>query len=180
MNGPFPKTEPALPEPWLRGPVSGVDARLAPVLYSFEQASEDLARHTEGLTAGQIWSRPHELPSVGFQLRHIAGSVDRLTSYLQGRQLSGEQMAALRAESEPGATREELIGALNAALNRVAAVVRSGDPGTLSESRQVGRKKLPTTVAGLLVHIAEHTQRHVGQAITTAKVVRAVGARDGA
>jgi len=26
-------------------------------------------------------------------------------------------------------------------------------------------------VGGLLVHVAEHTQRHVGQAITTAKIV---------
>jgi uncharacterized damage-inducible protein DinB len=32
---------------------------------------------------------------------------------------------------------------------------------------------MPTTVAGLLVHVADHAQRHVGQAITTAKIVRA-------
>lgn len=31
---------------------------------------------------------------------------------------------------------------------------------------------LPTTVIGLLVHIAEHTQRHLGQAITIAKTLR--------
>lgn len=37
----------------------------------------------------------------------------------------------------------------------------------------MGKKRLPTTVAGLLVHVADHTQRHVGQAITTAKVVLA-------
>jgi hypothetical protein len=37
----------------------------------------------------------------------------------------------------------------------------------------VGLKKLPTTVGGLLVHIADHAQRHVGQAITTAKIVNA-------
>jgi len=30
---------------------------------------------------------------------------------------------------------------------------------------------LPTTVGGLLVHVADHTQRHVGQAVTTAKIV---------
>jgi hypothetical protein len=29
-------------------------------------------------------------------------------------------------------------------------------------------------VGGLLVHIADHTQRHVGQAITTAKIVAGV------
>jgi uncharacterized damage-inducible protein DinB len=43
----------------------------------------------------------------------------------------------------------------------------------LDEVRTVGKKQLPTTVAGLLVHIADHTQRHVGQAITTAKIVAA-------
>jgi uncharacterized damage-inducible protein DinB len=36
----------------------------------------------------------------------------------------------------------------------------------------VGRKELPTTLGGLLVHIADHTQRHVGQAIVTVKLVR--------
>jgi hypothetical protein len=30
-------------------------------------------------------------------------------------------------------------------------------------------------VAGLLVHIADHTQRHVGQAITTAKILLGQG-----
>jgi len=41
----------------------------------------------------------------------------------------------------------------------------------LDEVRRIGRRQLPTTVVGLLVHIADHTQRHVGQAITTAKIV---------
>jgi uncharacterized damage-inducible protein DinB len=44
------------------------------------------------------------------------------------------------------------------------------DPATLGDARTVGRKRLPTTVIGLLTHIAEHTQRHVGQAIVTAKL----------
>ena len=42
----------------------------------------------------------------------------------------------------------------------------------LSDARGVGRKQLPTTVIGLLVHAAEHTQRHVGQATTVLRVVR--------
>jgi hypothetical protein len=36
----------------------------------------------------------------------------------------------------------------------------------------VGRAKLPATTLGLLFHAAEHTQRHVGQLMTTLKVVR--------
>jgi uncharacterized damage-inducible protein DinB len=52
--------------------------------------------------------------------------------------------------------------------------VREIDLARWPEPREVGRKKLPTTVAGLLIHCADHTQRHVGQAITTAKVLLAL------
>jgi hypothetical protein len=58
-------------------------------------------------------------------------------------------------------------------LRRVEEQLRAIQPGTLYEPRFVGRQKKATTVIGLLVHIAEHTQRHLGQAITTAKVLRA-------
>ena len=43
---------------------------------------------------------------------------------------------------------------------------------TLLEARAVGRARLPTTVLGLLFHAAEHSQRHAGQVVTTAKIVR--------
>ena len=159
------------PEPWLRGPLPGVSPLIAPVLYSFEQAVEDLTRHTAGLSTRQLWERRSGLPSVGFQLRHIAGSVDRLTTYLLGLQLDDLQMAVLRSEAEPGASLQELLDGLREALASAAARIRSIDPATLPEPRAVGRKQLPTTVLGLLVHIAEHTQRHVGQAISTAKLI---------
>jgi len=164
-----------LPEPWLRGPIVGVHPLTAPVLFAFQQAREDLAAHTEGLTTSQIWATPHELGSVGFHIRHIAGSVDRLVTYLEGRQLDDEQMKELRSEKEPGATRDELLADLDSALQKAERVVRAIDPGTLDHAREVGRKRLPTTVIGLLTHIAEHTQRHIGQAISAAKLARAVG-----
>jgi uncharacterized damage-inducible protein DinB len=158
-----------LPEPWLRGPVPGVHPLLAPVLHAFRQAREDIAKHTEGLTTEQIWSTPHGLGSVGFHIRHIAGSTDRLTTYLQGTGLSDAQMAALAAENARGETREELLAAMDAPFRRAELVIRALDPARLTEARRVGRKRLPTTVIGLLTHIAEHTQRHVGQAISEAK-----------
>ncbi len=160
------------PEPWLRGPIEGVNPFVAPVLYAFQQAREDLAKHTEGLTTDQIWERPHGFGPVGFHLRHIGGSVERLTTYLEGRQLSEEQLAALKAEIAPGASREELLSDLDERLQRAEQLIRSVDPSTLTEPRTVGRVRLPTTVVGLLVHIAEHTQRHVGQAISAAKLAR--------
>ena len=159
----------ALPEPWLRGPIAGLDPLLAPILYTFQQAREDLAHYTEKLTPEQIWATPHEFGSVGFHLRHIAGSTDRLMTYLQERLLSREQMAALGREKESGAGRKELLDEIDHVFRQAEAVVRSLNPARLSEPRWVGRKRLPTTVIGLLTHIAEHTQRHVGQAINAAK-----------
>ena len=157
-------------EPWLRGPIPGVNTLVAPVLYALQQAREDLAKHTEGLTTEQLWATPHGFGSAGFHIRHIAGSTDRLMSYLQGRMLTDAQMAELRDESRAlGIEREELLGVLDAALTEAEAVVRQIDPRTLAEPRTIGRQKLPTTVIGLLTHIAEHTQRHVGQAISACK-----------
>jgi DinB family protein len=161
-----------LPEAWMRGPIPGVDTLLAPLLYSFQTAREDLAKWTEGLTSGQIWATPHGFGSVGFHLRHIAGSTDRLMTYVEGKQVSEAQLAVMNAEKEPGATREMLLAGLSAAFENAEAVVRSLNPAQLAEPRAVGRKQLPTTVIGLLFHIAEHTQRQVGQAISAAKWAR--------
>jgi uncharacterized damage-inducible protein DinB len=160
------------PEPWMRGPIEGVPVLLSPLLYSFQQAREDLTLFTEGLTTDQIWSTPHGFGSVGFHLRHIAGSTDRLMTYLEARQLSEDQLDFLKREHAPGASREELLNAMNGVFERAEAIVRALDPAGLSETREIGRKRLPTTVIGLLTHIAEHTQRHVGQAISAAKLAR--------
>ena len=157
------------PEPWLRGPIPEVHPLVAPVLYAFEQAREDLAHYTENLTPDQLWASPHGFGSVGFHLRHIVGSTDRLMTYLGDRPLSRQQMAVLGEEKQPGASREELLAELGRVFRQAEAVVRALDPSRLTEPRGVGRKRLPTTVAGLLTHIAEHTQRHVGQAISAAK-----------
>jgi len=162
-----------LPEPWLRGAIDGVNPLTAPILFTFQQAREDLSRSTDGLTPERIWASPHGFASVGFHLRHIAGSTGRLMTYLQGGTLTPEQMATLQAENVPaGADRGELLALVDAAFRSAEAVVRAIEPSTLAEPRAVGRQRLPTTVIGLLVHIAEHTQRHVGQAIGAAKLAR--------
>ena len=126
------------PEPWLRGPIPGVEPLISPVLRSFEQAREDLALHMADLTAEQIWLSPHGFGSVGFHVRHIARSVERLSTYLQGRQLSTAQLAALQTEGAPGAARDELLSELEAFLNRAEQVVRTIDPATFAEAREVG------------------------------------------
>jgi hypothetical protein len=162
----------ALPEPWMRGPIEGVHPFLTPVLYSFQMAREDLEKCTAGLPAAGIWATPHGLTSVGFHILHIAGSTGRLTTYLQGTELTFAQLDALAAEKLPaGLSRDELLADLNRAFRDAEAVIRAIDPATLADARTVGRQRLPTTVIGLLTHIAEHTQRHVGQAISAAKLV---------
>jgi hypothetical protein len=160
------------PEPWLRGSIPGLDPLLAPVLYAFQQAREDLAYFTEGLSTQEIWLTPHGFASVGFHIVHITGSTDRLVTYLEGRQISDPQLAALGREGEPGAAREQLLADLDVVFRRAELVIRALDPARLSEPREVGRKRLPTTGIGLLTHIAEHTQRHLGQAISTSKWAR--------
>ncbi len=166
-----------LPEPWLRGPLPDVSPLTAPILYAFQQAREDLAAFTEGLTVEQIWAEPFGLGSLGFHLRHIAGSTERLITYLEGKQLSESQLAALAAEKRPGESREKLLAELDSAFRKSEAVVRALNPAALAEKREVGRKRLPTTAIGLLTHIAEHIQRHVGQAVSAAKLARSAVSR---
>jgi hypothetical protein len=162
-------------EPWLRGPLADTNAFIAPVLYSFQQAMEDMTQFTSGLSEEQTWARPTGLAPVGFQIRHIAGSVERLLCYALDKPLSDVELEALKHELDPGEPLASLLSSLDRSLKRAEIVIRNIDPRGLAEPRKVGRKGLPTTVIGLLVHIAEHTQRHVGQAIVTAKIVRAGG-----
>jgi hypothetical protein len=160
------------PEPWLRGNITDVHPVIAQVLYSFQQAWEDLEYFMNGLSDEQTWSRPSSVAPVGFHIRHIGGSIDRLMTYVRGEQLSADQMSVLKSEIEPKGGIGDLLGNLRHQLNAFEAEIRGLDPETFGDARKVGRKELPTTVGALLVHIAEHTQRHVGQAIVTAKLVR--------
>ena len=141
---------------------------MAAVLFALQQVREDLA----AIEKDGMWREIPGIPALGFQFRHIAGSLDRLTTYLEGRELSEAQLAFLRAENAPGAAGEALHGGVEQALARAEDTLRGLAPQVYGEARFVGRRRIPTTVIGLAIHIAEHTQRHCGQAITTAKVLR--------
>jgi len=162
-----------LAEPWLRGSLQEVPAVQRAVLHALELAEEDLQRWCGGLNDDQVNARPAGLPPLAFHLRHIARSLDRLLTYAEGRGLSAEQLAGLKSELDPGAKRDDLFSELASAFRKSAARVRAIPVGEFERGRSVGKKNLPTTVAGLLVHVADHTQRHVGQAITTAKLLTA-------
>jgi hypothetical protein len=158
-------------EPWLRGTLSEVEPVRRAVLHALELASEDVSRWAGDLNDVEMFARPAGLPSVAFQLRHIARSLDRLMTYAEGKQLDERQLAELNTESDGGEV-SEVLAEFRAGLQRAMARVLAIDPGSFAEVRGVGRKWLPTTVVGLLIHCAEHTQRHCGQMVTTAKVVR--------
>ena len=162
-------------EPWLCGPLAGVSRLTMPAAHALLQSRADIEAHTSRLTIEEVWREPGGAPSVGFHLRHIAGSIDRLLAYTAGRSLTDEQFRFLAAENLPGespADTAELIAAAQSKIDEVLAVIRATPEEVLFESRTVGRAQLPTNVFGLLFHIAEHTQRHAGALIATAKIVR--------
>jgi uncharacterized damage-inducible protein DinB len=161
-----------LPEPWLRGMWTDVPPVQRGVIHALELACEDLDRWCAPLTDAELNSRPCGVASVAFHLRHIARSLDRLLTYAEGGELNSTQTWALSAEMDEGGKHAELFGELHEALQKSARRVRALPASEFDRPRYVGAKKLPTTLGGLLVHIADHTQRHVGQAITTAKIAR--------
>jgi hypothetical protein len=162
------------PEVWLRGPIPDVPALLQPVAHSLLQCREELRASVERLTPQQIWARPGGAAAIGFHARHAAGSLDRLFTYARGEQLSGVQVAALAAEADPDVRSNigaALISAFDDAVERALEQLRTTAETSLTSPRGVGRAQLPSTVVGLLFHAAEHAQRHVGQLVTTAKVL---------
>jgi uncharacterized damage-inducible protein DinB len=167
------QSDPSIPEPWLRGTLTEVPAVGRGVLHALQLAWEDAKKWCGGLSDAQMHARPAGLPSVAFQLRHIAGSLDRLLTYAEGRDLSEEQLRALKAEARPDGSAEEILAELEVTISRGYLRVRALASEDYALPRAVGSKQLPTTLGGLLVHVADHTQRHVGQAITTAKLVSA-------
>jgi uncharacterized damage-inducible protein DinB len=167
-------TETKQSEPWLRGTLGDVPAVARAVLHALQLAEEDLEKWCGALSDAQLNARPDGVAPVAFQIRHIARSVERLLTYAEGRQLSEAQLEHLRRELEPGASAAKIFAELKEQLRRAEQRIRAlAATEDLEAARAVGRRALPTTVGGLLVHVADHTQRHTGQAITTAKIVRA-------
>ena len=159
-----------LPEPWLRGPIPNLHPVAAHLIYTFTQCREEIALRT--LSLADIWTAHPPLAPLGFHLAHIAGSVNRLTTYITGVQLTPGQLGRLKAEKTPGPSLTELLAAIDTEFVLTEELVRGIHPDTYADARYVGRQQLPTTVGGLIIHLAEHTQRHLGQAILTAKLSR--------
>lgn len=168
------------PEVWLRGPVDGVPDMLQPAAHALLQVKEEIASILTDFPDQLLWERPAGLASVGFHLKHIPGVVDRLFTYARGEMLTQEQLRYLSEESEAsGEGKDALLTALQQRIDEAVEEMRAVDPETLTDHRGVGRKKLPSTVIGMIFHAAEHSQRHLGQTLVTARVLTAGRAGNG-
>ena len=160
-------------EPWLRGTYADVPAAGRAVLHALDLAVDDIAKWTAGLTDAEVRSAPLGLTPIAYHLRHIARSTDRILTYAEGNQLTAEQLVALKAESTGEESLAELIAEVEISFSSAADRIRTLATADLNTPRFVGRKQLPTSIGGALIHVADHTQRHAGQIVTTAKVIKA-------
>jgi uncharacterized damage-inducible protein DinB len=161
-----------LPEVWLRGPLPDIPPLLQPVAHALLQAREEVVAEMAAFPEERLWERPGGVASVGFHLQHLAGVLDRLFTYARGKGLDDAQTRKLASEGTPetSARGRELVAAFESQVDLALEQLRNTNERTLTEYRAVGRAQLPSTVLGLLVHAAEHTQRHVGQLLVTVRV----------
>ncbi len=156
-------------EVWLRGPVPGIPALLQPVVHALLQAQEEINALDKTFPDKCLWEKPAGVASVGFHMQHLKGVLDRLFTYARNESLNEIQLSYLKHEGNPpfsDCTFSDLLEAFNEQINNALKQLHETD-----EIRLVGRAQIPSTVAGLLFHAAEHTQRHLGQLLVTAKVV---------
>jgi uncharacterized damage-inducible protein DinB len=164
------------PEFWLRGPVPAVPPLLQPVAHALLQARQEVEIALQEFPDSLLTARPAGVASVGFHLHHLAGVLNRMQTYAGHQPLSTNQLAYLAAENDvptaPGSS-AALVAHFHATVDAFLAYLPTVPEATLPELRPVGRAGLPSTVIGLLVHAAEHTTRHVGQLLVTARIVQA-------
>ncbi len=161
----------------MSGPVEGIPPLLQPVAHALLQAREEVHTYLDGFPDELLWERPAGVASIGFHLQHLKGVLDRLFTYAQQRQLTEEQLNYLYAEGKPAENQvyhvQGLLQTFGQQVDKALEQLKSIDENALTDFRGVGRKQLPSTVQGLLFHAAEHTMRHVGQLLVTAKVLLA-------
>jgi hypothetical protein len=163
-------------EVWLRGPIPGIQPLLQPAAHAIQQVGEDVIPIVTHLTPAQLWARPGGAAAIGFHLAHLPGSLDRLLTYSRAESLNADQMAALAAERTVHEDRPALallLSRFSAGLNAAIQYLRMVPTDSLLATREVGRKRLPSTTLGLIFHAAEHSSRHAGQIVTLTRIVQA-------
>ncbi|TDS13243.1 DinB family protein [Sphingobacterium paludis] len=158
-------------EVWMRGPVAHVPALLQPVAHTLLQVQEDTEKYMHGFSEQKLWIQPGGAASVAFHLQHIAGVIDRMFSYAHNKPLTALQLAYLSTEGEKqqGITKESLLQNCEKVINHAITQLQDIAIEELHTARYLGRKRIPTTLIGLIFHAAEHSQRHLGQMLVTIK-----------
>ena len=162
---------------WLSGQVTGIIPVLQPVAHAILQVRREVGQGLQDFPGSLLWQRPAGVASIGFHLQHLAGVLDRLFTYARGEQLSTEQLNALQKEGkeDTGISIEEMFQHFNKQVEAALDQLGNTKEESVLETRYVGRKQSPSTVLGLLFHAAEHTQRHTGQLLVTARILRKQG-----
>lgn len=160
-------------EYWLRGPLEGVPPLLQPVAHALLQANSEIQDIVKDFPKENLWLRPASVASVGFHLQHIVGVLSRLFTYSKGESLTDAQLDYLRNEGKENdaLSPNDLLVALQQQIHASVDYLKTIDEDTLTQVRYVGRKQIPSTVMGLLFHAAEHTMRHTGQLLVTARIL---------
>lgn len=164
------------PEVWLRGPLPNFPILLQPIAFALMQAREDVNKFMVDFADDLLYERPGGAASVAFHLQHLSGVLDRMFTYTENLPLNEAQLNWLNQEGKPqdqNISVSDLVDIFNHQIETSLQKLQNIDFKTLIEPRGVGRQQLPSTVFGLLIHAAEHTQRHVGQLLVTVKVLKA-------
>ena len=162
-------------EVWQRGPLDNIPSLLQPVAHALLQAEEELEELLTDFPDKHLWERPASVASPAFHLQHLSGVLDRVFTYARNEQLTAFQLKQLHDEDvapQPNVTGESLLLRFKTQLQTALLQLQNTNEQSLTEYRGVGRKQLPSTVIGLLVHAAEHTMRHVGQLSVTVKILK--------
>lgn len=162
-------------EVWLRGPLPDIPSLLQPVAHALLQAREEVEKFMQDFPDELLWERPAGVASVGYHLQHLTGILERLFTYARGEALNEEQLTYLYAEGKPvdeDTNSGALVQQYREQVERALKQLRQTDESSLTEIRRVGRAQVESTVMGLLFHAAEHSMRHVGQLLVTARVLR--------
>jgi len=163
----------ATSEFWLSGPIQDIPSLLQPVAHAILQARREIEEALAAFPSSALWEQPKGVASVGFHLRHISGVLDRLFTYARGEQLNEQQLKYLKSEAvnDDSITTQALLKKFSEQVDASLKQLKETDTATITETRGVGRKQIPSNVIGLLFHAAEHTMRHTGQLLVTVKMV---------
>lgn len=163
-------------EVWQRGPLQEMPDLLQPIAHALLQAEEELDEMMNNFSDDLLWQRPANVASPAFHLQHLSGVLDRVFTYARNEPLTDFQLAQLHDEDvapQQNVSVQSLLERFKRQIKTAIIQLQNTDEDTLKEYRGVGRKQLPSTVIGLLVHAAEHTMRHVGQLSVTVKILKA-------